>query len=134
MSVGDRVAEITIDYSHDRVTAYEQVIPHYDSIHESPDAAERAGFSQPFASGTMAAAYTIEVLFPELFGEGWTHAGSLNTANIRPILMGSQVTLAADVVAKLPRGEDTLVVMSVNAMLPDGTLVMAGQASALALP
>jgi acyl dehydratase len=132
LAIGQRVSEYVIDYSADHIQGYEAAVPTRDNFHNSPQKARDAGFAQPFASGTMIVAHTIENLLPGVFGEGWTRAGTVNAAFIHPILAGSQVLLAADVVAKLPRGDDTLVVMQLSATLPTGEQLIAGHASAIA--
>src|SRR4051794_23740739 len=116
----------------DHIRAYEAVVPHYSNIHDDDAAAAAAGFSQPFASGTMIVAYTIERLLPDIFGEGWSHAGALGVTFTRPIVADDRVLLSADVVAKLPRGDDTEIVMQLKAILPGGELVAIGSASAIA--
>lgn len=133
ISLGQRIAELTIDYSWDHITEYEFVVPHAMGMHNSFAQAKAAGFSQPFASGTMVVAHIVENLLPGVFGAGWTHHGSLNMVNTRPIVADSRVVLAASVVAKLPQGDNTIVVMDINASLQGGETVAVGSAGALAL-
>jgi acyl dehydratase len=132
LAIGQRVSEYTINYSADHIQGYETAISTRENFHNSSEKARESGFAQPFASGTMIVAHTIENLLPGIFGEGWTKAGSVNAAFIRPILAGSRVLLAADIVAKLPRGDDTLIVMQLSASLPSGEQLIAGSASAIA--
>jgi acyl dehydratase len=132
LSVGDRVAELLIDYSDEHIKAYEGIVPHNKGIHNDASSAQREGFRQPFASGTMMIAHVVENLLPSVFGDGWVRRGSLNCAFVRPITAGSQVTLGADVVGLLPRGDETLVVMKIEALLPSGEALVLGSASAIA--
>jgi acyl dehydratase len=132
LSVGQRIAELQLDYTREHIQAYEDIVPHNKGIHDDSDSAQKEGFSQPFASGTMAVAHIVENLMPPVFGDGWSRQGSLNVAFVRPVLAGSQVTLAADIVGLLPRGDDTLVVMKVEASLPTGETLVVGSASAMA--
>lgn len=133
ISIGQRIAEVPTEYTEEHILAYENVIPRKESIHSSVEEAERAGFSQRFASGTMLAAHVIERLLPDVFGSGWTAGGSFNIAFLRPILYGSKVNVTADVVAKLPRQENSLIVMQLGATdLATGESLMGGYASALA--
>src|SRR5581483_1854395 len=80
LRIGELAAEYLADYSLDHIEAYEDVVPHYKGIHNSPEAAARSGFNQTFASGTRLVAHVIENLMPPVFGEGWTHHGALNCA------------------------------------------------------
>jgi acyl dehydratase len=132
LSVGQRIAELGLDYTREHIQAYEDIVPHNKGIHDDAGSAQKEGFSQPFASGTMAVAHIVENLMPPVFGDGWTRQGSLNIAFVRPILAGSLVTLSADIVGLLPRGDDTLVVMKVEAALPSGETLVVGSASAMA--
>lgn len=132
LSVGQRVAEVPIDFSLEHIQQYEDVVPYQIKTIHDLETLEKSGMAQVIASGSMLVAYTVERLFPSVFYEGWSHRGTLGLSFIRPVVPGNQVTLAADVVAKIPQRENTVIVMKLSATLPNGDVVAAGSASALA--
>jgi acyl dehydratase len=132
ISSSKRIAELSIDFTLDHINSYEALVPYQIATIHDADTVAAAGMSQPIASGSMLVAYTVERLLPGIFSEGWSRAGSLALSFTRPVVPGDRVVLAADVVAKLPRRENTLVVMKLSATLPNGDIVAVGSASAIA--
>jgi acyl dehydratase len=130
LSIGDRLVELPISFDLASITAYERVIPRYGDLHTSQEAAARAGLAQPIASGTMLVAYAVEQALPGPLGDDWARGGSLGLTFTRPLVAGDDVTLTADVVAKLPRAGRTQIVLALNAQHTDGTAVALGSASA----
>lgn len=127
--MGDRLVDVPLAFDLASIQAFERVVPRYDDIHTSEDAAARAGLSQPIASGTMLVAYAVEQALPGPFGDAWAYGGSLGLTFTRPIVAGDDVTLTAEVVGKLPRDGRTQIVLALNAQLTDGTAVALGTAS-----
>jgi acyl dehydratase len=132
LSIGQTVADMNIDFSMEHMSEYEAVVPHYANVHDSVEAASSVGYGKPFASGTMIVAYAIERLLPDVFGDGFIRQGKISCNFTRPIIPGDQVRLSAEIIAKLPHGENTDVIMRLTAALPDGELVAVGSASAIA--
>lgn len=130
LRVGERIAELPVEFDLDGILAYERVHQHWGSIHNDPDIASKAGFSSIFASGTMLLAYAAEHLLPGQFGESWSDGGAIGLTFLRPLVPGDRVLLTADVVAKLPRGGNTEVVLELKATLESGELVATGAARA----
>jgi acyl dehydratase len=130
LSVGERVAEFPIHFDLDTILAYERVHPHWGSIHSDPNVAAQAGFGNIFASATMLIAFAAEHLLPGRFGESWSDGGAIAFTFLRPLVPGDRVLLTADVVAKLPRGDNTEVVLELKATLESGELVAVGSARA----
>jgi acyl dehydratase len=127
--VGDRLVEVPLAFDVASIEGFEQVVPRYDDLHTSEDAAARAGLSQPIASGTMLMAYIVEQALPDPLGDAWPYGGSLALAFTRPVVAGDDVTLTADVAGKLPHDGRTQIVLALNAQLTDGTAVALGTAS-----
>ena len=130
-SIGQRIAQLSIDYNLHLIRTWEETIPHYRNIHDDFEVAASAGFGQPFASGTMLVSFTVEKLFPGWFGEAWTHGGALSLTFARPVIPGERVTFTAEVAGKLPRGKQTQVVFRLDARLTSGPRVAGGFASAI---
>ena len=131
LSVGDQLPELPILFDLEFIQAYENVVPHYDNIHNNYEVAAQAGFNQPFASGTMLIAVATERFLPEYFGGDWPEGGSLGYTFLRPIAPGDKVVFSGEVVAKLPHGDKTKVVLSLGATIEDGPKVAVGSASAI---
>ena len=130
LSIGQRLVELPLAFGDEAIRAFEDVVPRYDDIHTSGEAAARAGLAQPIASGTMVVAYAVEHALPSALGDAWAYGGSLALTFLRPIVAGDDVTLTADVVGRLPHDDRTQIVLAIEAQLTDGTAVARGTASA----
>ena len=127
------VAPLIKHVTQEQMSVYSYCGEYTRNIHTDLEVAQRAGLPLPIMQGQMQACYLSE-LCTGFFGSPWLTSGWLNVKFLAPAEAGETLTVGGAVLGELDADDGRRLEIEVWTTRSDGTMCVAGWASALLEP